>query len=234
MFALAVNCEQVKNGAGRHEYYLSRPQIVQELKWHAFSQIQLYICTALIKTSVCLFLVRIVNKKYLIRLLYSLIAALVSVNLAVVIVLVTQCRPLDKVWDRHIKGQCWDVSVLKTVGWIAGGKLAPLHTCTAKKRTESPLAFAVVTDFICSLLPSLFLRKVQISTRTKVALCALMGLGLMQVIYSLILRNGANLEPTRLVPQHSLLPKWHFYPILEPRTPPVSITASNWSGARTL
>lgn len=196
MFALAVNCEQVRNGAGRHEYYLSRPQIFQELKWHAFSQIQLYICTALIKTSVCLFLVRMVNKKYLIRLLYSLIAALVSVNLAVVIVLVTQCRPLNKVWDRRINGQCWDVSVLKTVGWIAGGKLVCLHT--TKKRTESSLAFAVVTDFICSLLPSLFLRKVQISTRTKVALCALMGLGLMQVIHSFTLRNDADLEPHAL------------------------------------
>lgn len=123
MCALVVNCEQVRNGAGRHEYYLTRPQIVQELKWHTFSQIQLYICTALIKTSVWLFLVRIVNKKYLIRLLYTLIAALVSVNLAVVIVLVTQCRPLDKVWDVRIKGHCWGIIVLKTVCWIAGGKL---------------------------------------------------------------------------------------------------------------
>jgi len=121
--AVAINCEQVRNGAGRHEYYLQRPEIIEELKWHAFSQIQLYICTALIKTSVCLFLVRIVNKKYLIRLLYALSAALIIVNLAVVIALVTQCRPFNKVWDVRIKGQCWKVDVLKTFGWIAGGKL---------------------------------------------------------------------------------------------------------------
>ena len=118
--ALAINSEQVKNGAGRHEYYLQRPEIIEELKWHTFSQIQLYICTALIKTSVCLFLIRIVNKKHLVRLLSILSAALIIVNLAVVIALVTQCRPLHKVWDVRVKGQCWKVEVLKVFGWIAG------------------------------------------------------------------------------------------------------------------
>ncbi len=44
-------------------------------------------------------------------------------------------------------------------------------------------AFAVVTDFICSLLPSIFLRKVQISPRSKLALCGLMSLGLMYVVF---------------------------------------------------
>ena len=125
--AVVINGEQIKYGAGRHEYYLQRPEIIQELKWHAFSQIQLYICTALIKTSVCLFLIRIVNKRYLVRLLSALSAALIIVNLAVVIALVTQCRPLDKVWDVRIKGQCWKVDVLKAFGWIAGGKLDPSY-----------------------------------------------------------------------------------------------------------
>lgn len=127
MVAVVINGEQVKNGAGRHEYYLQRPEIIEELKWHAFSQIQLYMCTALIKTSVCLFLIRIVNKKYLVRFLYTLSATLIMVNLAVVIVLVTQCRPLEKVWDVRVNGQCWKIDVLKTVGWIAGGKLHLLH-----------------------------------------------------------------------------------------------------------
>ena len=120
---VVINGEQVKNGAGRHGYYLEKPDIIEELKWHAFSQIQLYICTALIKTSLCLFLIRIVNKKYLTRLLYALIAAMIVVNLAVVIALVTQCRPLEKVWDVRVKGQCWKVEVLKVFAWIAGSEL---------------------------------------------------------------------------------------------------------------
>ena len=121
-----VNGEQVKYGAGRHEYYLQRPEIIQELKWHALSQIQLYICTALIKTSVCIFLIRIVNKKYLIRLLHVLIAVIVMANIAVVIILLTQCRPLEKVWNVRVHGQCWRVEVLKKAGWVAGGLLPVL------------------------------------------------------------------------------------------------------------
>ena len=122
MVAVVINGEQSKYGAGRHEYYLQPSEIIKELKWHALSQIQLYICTALIKTSFCLFLIRIVNKKYLVRFLYILCAALLMINLAVVIALVIQCRPLEKVWNVRVHGQCWSVDVLKIFGWIAGSK----------------------------------------------------------------------------------------------------------------
>lgn len=121
MVAVAINCQQVKNGAGRHEYYLQKPEIIEELKWHFFSQVQLYICTALIKASACLFLIRIVNKKRLVRLLYTLSVVIIVVNLAVVVALFAQCRPLNKVWNKHVEGQCYEVSVLKTLAWVAGG-----------------------------------------------------------------------------------------------------------------
>lgn len=181
LVALAINIKQVQNGAGRHEYYLKPHEIVEELKWHAFSQIQLYICTALIKTSVCLFLVRLVNKKVLVRLLYFLMFAVVSVNLAVLIVLVTQCRPFEKVWNRKLKGSCWSVDVLKDVGWVAGGDLPPLSPPDFYylHHPDHAAGFAVATDLVCSLLPALFLRKVQINRRTKILICGLMATGLM-------------------------------------------------------
>ncbi|MCJ1264975.1 hypothetical protein MMC22_004850 [Lobaria immixta] len=120
IFAVAVDIEQVKHGAGRHTYYLSSSEITKELEWHAFSQIQLFICTAFAKVSVCLFLIRIVNKKPLVRFLYALIAALVVMNGAVTIMLVTQCRPLRKVWEPKAKGECWGIHVVKGFGYAAG------------------------------------------------------------------------------------------------------------------
>ncbi len=41
------------------------------------------------------------------------------------------------------------------------------------------LVLSVISDLICAAFPVLFLRNLQIKMRTKVALCSLMGLGVM-------------------------------------------------------
>ena len=41
------------------------------------------------------------------------------------------------------------------------------------------LVLSIISDLICAAFPILFLRNLQIKIRTKVALCALMGLGAM-------------------------------------------------------
>ena len=41
------------------------------------------------------------------------------------------------------------------------------------------LVLSIISDLICAAFPVLFLRNLQIKMRTKVALCALMGLGVM-------------------------------------------------------
>ena len=42
-------------------------------------------------------------------------------------------------------------------------------------------ALSVTTDLILAAFPIFFLRKLQVNLRTKIALCTLMGLGLMYV-----------------------------------------------------
>ena len=41
------------------------------------------------------------------------------------------------------------------------------------------LVLSIISDLICAAFPVLFLRNLQIKMRTKVALCVLMGLGVM-------------------------------------------------------
>ncbi len=41
------------------------------------------------------------------------------------------------------------------------------------------LVLSIISDLICAAFPILFLRNLQIKMRTKVALCTLMGLGVM-------------------------------------------------------
>lgn len=102
-------------------------------------------------------------------------------NGAVTIMLVTQCRPLRKVWEPKTKGECWEIHVVKGFGYAAGGMFTPIHQFTVAY-SHLNIVFAVVTDFICSILPTAFLWNVQISRRTKVTICLLMSMGLLYVI----------------------------------------------------
>ena len=47
------------------------------------------------------------------------------------------------------------------------------------------LVFSAITDLLLASFPILILRRLQISFRTKIALCVLMGLGVMYAVISL-------------------------------------------------
>lgn len=51
--------------------------------------------------------------------------------------------------------------------------------------------FSTITDLILACFPIIILRRLQISARTKIALCLLMGLGVMYVnLYPLLKQNS--------------------------------------------
>jgi len=161
------NLQQVAIGGGRHEFYLTPPTIIQVVKWSDLSEFLLIWVTALTKISICIFVMRIPNSKRLTKLLYALIALLVVVNGACVIAFLAQCRPMEALWDPAVGGSCWTLEVFVVFGYLQG-------------------ATSVLTDLICSALPILVLWKIQISTRTKVAVCTLMALGLIASACSIV------------------------------------------------
>lgn len=76
----------------------------------------------LAKISVCLFFIRLVGAVKQWRILLSVqIFLMAALNLAFSMTTNLQCRPLGKLWDPSIPGECWDPSVQLNIGYFQGG-----------------------------------------------------------------------------------------------------------------
>ena len=87
------------------------------------------------------------------------------------------CRPhLDKAWNTKMPGKCFSKGQLESIIISQASQLRfpSKSSCLAHQTVIS-----IISDFFVSAFPILILRKVQISFRSKVGLCLLMGLGVM-------------------------------------------------------
>ncbi|KAL2058496.1 hypothetical protein ABVK25_001224 [Lepraria finkii] len=159
---IGVGCltKLVHEGMGRHFYCLPPEQQLQAVKWSTISQICNVIGIGLCKISVCLCVLRILDRtrKGLATFLWIVIAFAAASHLAQVILFLVQCRPMAAIWNPHIQGKCFSRHITYLAGYIGFGLDAS-------------------TDIICAGIPIFILHRLYISTRTKRALCLLMGLG---------------------------------------------------------
>jgi hypothetical protein len=158
--ATRLGCQiaQVHYGDGRHRYYIdsSDYQTASRLGWYALLLFFVAIC--LMKISICLLLLRIKNERWLRWLIYGMMAGLVLTNGGVVVILLAECRPLDEYWDDM--GTCWDPRV----------RVFSIYMT---------IAYAILTDLLCSCLPLVVIWKVRIPLKSKLLVCGLMSLGLL-------------------------------------------------------
>ena len=113
---------EVLNGLGRHEYYLTPAQrrLFQVLGWADW--IQTFITLALMKVSICLFLLRIVNTKYVVRGMYALISFVTLFTAVFVFLFLGVCRPLKAYWDVGVDGVCLSNHQVESIVIAQGGK----------------------------------------------------------------------------------------------------------------
>ena len=150
----------VFDGLGRHLYCVPSERIPHALKWSVISQICNNIGIGLCKISVCLCVLRIIDRarRGLTAFLWLVIAFAAASHLAQVILFVAQCRPMAALWNTHVHGKCFSPHITYLAAYIGFGLDA-------------------FTDLICAGIPIFILHRIQLSTRTKWALCSLMGLG---------------------------------------------------------
>ena len=156
----AIQVVQVnKYGNGRHRWYLANDDYVNNnmLGWYA--QVLLFATMCLLKVSICLLLLRIKNDRRLRIFLYVVMAGLFITNFGCIVILLAQCRPISVYWT-GAGGVCWDTRV----------RIYSIYFT---------IAYSLVTDIICSLLPLVVVWKIRIPMRTKLSVCALMGMGIM-------------------------------------------------------
>ena len=150
----------VNSGAGKHTYNLPDPltQVPNVIKWGTAYQIDNVISVNLIKLSILLFVLRIPNSRRIVYLVYFVMFAMSVVNIVCVAALTSQCRPLEKLWNPKIPGNCFYKGWLSRFAYEQG-------------------VVNVLTDFFCTITPVFILWNVKIKKRLKFAIFGLMSIG---------------------------------------------------------
>lgn len=112
---------EVLDGLGRHEYYLQPGQrrMFAVLGWADW--IQTFITLMLTKTSICLFLLRIVEGRKSRIVLYSLIGSLILFSSVFLFLFIGICRPLEAYWDVGVDGICFSDRQFENIIIAQGG-----------------------------------------------------------------------------------------------------------------
>lgn len=170
---------EVLSGLGRHSYYLNYDQRrnLQALGWADW--IQTFITLALMKISICLFLLRIVDSRRVVRGMYTMIGFVSLFTLVSICLFLGICRPLKSYWDIGVDGVCLSKHQVEMVVLAQGSKHYPFYAFEHVIAHIDIAVLSTISDLVLAALPAIFLRNLQISFRTKVALCMLMGLGVM-------------------------------------------------------
>ncbi|KAH7092536.1 hypothetical protein FB567DRAFT_239799 [Paraphoma chrysanthemicola] len=124
---------------------------------------------SLLKISFALMLLRIEQTLTWRRFLWFMIAVQVVVGVYNTLGIVLQCVPLRKAWDLVgvVQGKCWSKETQGTSTIVVA-------------------AINIITDFVFSLLPITFLRKIQRPMRERVVVGVLMGLGIFAGVVSIV------------------------------------------------
>jgi hypothetical protein len=167
----------------------------------------LFACMALIKTSVCLLIIRIKPSKKLKILVAVVIGCLVTACIEVSIVLLAQCRPISAHWRGAKPGQCWPTEVrIYSIYVQAGKKHSPITRVLWF--AECPTGLSIITDLICSLLPIAIMWKIQLPFRKKLSIWVLMAMGLVCTACSAVRAKTLNSKSKDIAYEYSIVAIW--------------------------
>lgn len=154
-----IQIVSVTRGNGKHVDELSDSdyEYINFCGW--LTQLFLFPMLALLKTSICLLVLRIKNQPRLRYFLTAVIVGLVLTNLLPWIILLAECSPVNAYWTGE-SDKCWPSSI----------RIYSIYLQTA---------YSVTTDLLCSLLPIYVVWDLQMSALRKVGIWSLMSLGLM-------------------------------------------------------
>ena len=150
----------ITSGMGRHVSCLSSQSVISMLEFSAISEALNVIGIGVVKVSVCLTLLRVVERgrRRISQCLWCLLVFVAITHLALAMLFFLHCRPLAALWNPRVPGSCLSLHTTVLAGYIG-------------------FAIDVVTDLVCAGIPILVIHRLQMNIRTKVALCMLMGLG---------------------------------------------------------
>ncbi|KAF2827953.1 hypothetical protein CC86DRAFT_320414 [Ophiobolus disseminans] len=185
----ALTIQAVTRGKGKRAKFLSKAQIQYINMYSWYAQHVLFATMALIKTSVCLLVVRIKQERKLRIFVGCVITVLVAASIEVSIVLLAQCRPISAHWRGAKPGQCWPTEVRIYSIYVQAG-------------------LSILTDLICSLLPIAIMWNVQLPFRKKASIWALMAMGLVCTACSAVRAKSLNSKAKDIAYEYSVVAIW--------------------------
>lgn len=119
----------------------------------------------LIKTSICVTLIRIATQRRFVYILYGLIAmSAISTFIAILAVLV-RCRPIAASWNPTL-GTCLPQTIIITLTYVVS-------------------VINIINDFSVAIIPVFMLWNVQMRRKLKILTTMILGLGILYVIGTL-------------------------------------------------
>jgi hypothetical protein len=107
---------EVHYGFGRHKADLPHESYVEFTRYSYGEWIQTFFTLMFTKISICFLLLRIVVNKAFIRSLQALITILVVSNIALTLLWILQCRPVELAWwSPDTPGSCLSMSQLQQI-----------------------------------------------------------------------------------------------------------------------
>ncbi|KAL7621418.1 hypothetical protein AAE478_008740 [Parahypoxylon ruwenzoriense] len=154
-------------GGSRHVYYLSPEQRLEAVKWSWISQPWAIFLFATGKASVAILILRFVGRNTVWRkyILYFIVVTIFIINSLGCILTFAQCNPPRALWVPGIQASCWDPEIQTNFNYFLA-------------------AWNIAADIVLALLPATFISKLKLPPTKRIALCALLGLGLVAAIFS--------------------------------------------------
>lgn len=151
-----------KHGVGRHAYYLDLEDIIIAVKTLVVGEFFLLTGLMFVKVSVLLFLLTIGGTSRWLRwALKGNLVLIVASTVAFCFVIWMQCTPVQGNWDPTVPGRkCMELKKFMDATYVLS-------------------AITIFTDFVCALVPLPIIWRLNLSTKTRIGIISVIGLGLL-------------------------------------------------------
>ena len=171
------------SGYARHLYYLTPAELSHALELNTISRSLCMLSIAIGKISVAFLIERIAGSSDRRRWLLRGISISIFVSAVITFALFyAQCQPVRAIWDKSMikkgTGRCWDPIPVNTWNLVIASRLIAFRKRTMMLIGTSPGYWAFL-DFALALIPVDIVWKLQLSTRKKVLLTLLLGMGVL-------------------------------------------------------
>ncbi|KAF2737662.1 hypothetical protein EJ04DRAFT_510103 [Polyplosphaeria fusca] len=164
-------------GLGKHMAVMMMDPIMYMnfLKWLYVHSILVMVGVSSVKISIAFFLMRLSTKSTYKRFLYGVIGFIVVLTITCAMTLIFQCLPVAAAWDFRLRpppfgngtGKCYSLTIFRNLGLMNS-------------------AFNILTDALFATIPIPLIWKLQLNTRTKISLIAVLSLGWFAVAAAII------------------------------------------------